>query len=93
MQLVSGLAVYFIMWWMILFLVLPWGAVSSHELGREVEPGTMKAAPVKPRILLKFGITTLLAAVAFAIFYVVTTNNLISLDDIPFMPNFRPVGG
>ena len=93
MQLVSGLAVYFIMWWMTLFFVLPWGASSSHELGREVEPGTMKAAPVKPRILLKFGITTLIAGVVFAIFYFVTTNHLISLDDIPFFPTFRPVGG
>jgi len=93
MELISGLAIYFIVWWMVLFMVLPWGATSSHELGREVEPGTMKAAPIKPRMLLKFFLTTLIAGVVFAIIYVVITNDLISLDDIPFLPEFRPVGG
>jgi len=92
MQLISGIAIYFIVWWMVLFMVLPWGAASSHELGREVDPGTMKSAPVKPRILLKFAITTVLAGVVFAIIYQVITNNLISLDDIPFLPKFRSIG-
>ncbi len=91
MQLISGIAIYFIIWWMVLFLVLPWGAASAHELGLDVDPGTMKSAPVKPRMLLKFGITTLAAGVVFACVYLVITNNLISLDEIPFFPKYRSI--
>jgi len=93
MQPVSAVAIYFIIWWLVLFMVLPWGSTSSHELGREVEPGTMKSAPVKPRILLKFAITTIVAGLVFGAFYLIISQNLIALDDIPFFPTFRPVGG
>lgn len=93
MQLMSGLAIYFIIWWMVLFMVLPWGATSAHEMGEDVETGTMKSAPLKPRIWLKFAITTLIAGVIFSLVYLVITNSLISLDDIPFLPKFRPVDG
>ncbi len=91
MQPVSIAAIYFITWWMVLFLVLPWGTSSAHELGEEVEPGSTKAAPVKPRMLMKFAITTVLSAVVFAIIYVVVTNELISLENIPFFPKFRSI--
>lgn len=91
MQLVSMLAIYFIVWWLTLFIVLPWGASSAHELGEEVEPGQMKAAPVKPRMLLKFGITTIAAGVICAIIYFVAESGVVSLDDIPFFPRFRSI--
>jgi catechol 2,3-dioxygenase-like lactoylglutathione lyase family enzyme len=34
----TGFAVYFIIWWLVLFTVLPWGMRSAHEEGAEVEP-------------------------------------------------------
>lgn len=91
MQLVSAIAIYFVVWWLVLFMVLPWGATSAHEAGEEVDPGTMKSAPLNPRILKKFAITTVLAGVVFAVIYFVASNNLISLDDIPFFPKFRSI--
>ena len=91
MQLVSGLAIYFVVWWMVLFTVLPWGASSAHELDEDVDPGSMKAAPVKPRMLLKFGITTIIAGIIFAIIYLMITKELINLDEIPFFPKFRSI--
>ena len=39
MTLVGGIAIYFVLWWLVLFTVLPWGATSAHELGQEVEAG------------------------------------------------------
>ncbi len=30
MTLVGGLAIYFVLWWLVLFTVLPWGATSAH---------------------------------------------------------------
>lgn len=91
MQLISALAIYFILWWMVLFTILPWGARSAHEADEEVEPGHMRSAPLKPRIALKFAITTVISGIIFAIIYYVITNNLFSLDDIPFGPHFRPI--
>lgn len=89
MQLISGFAIYFIIWWLTLFMVLPWGATSAHEAGQNVAEGTAKAAPLKPRILLKFFITTILAAIIFAAVYFVITSGLIKLDEIPFFPKFE----
>ncbi len=85
----SGIAIYFIIWWMTLFLVLPWGATSAHEAGEDVIEGTAKAAPLKPRIALKFLITTILAAIIFAALDFVFTSGMIKLDDIPFFPKFE----
>ena len=39
-------AIYFIMWWIVLFAVLPWGVRSQTEHGEEVPPGTDPGAPV-----------------------------------------------
>lgn len=48
---------FIIVWWLVLFMVLPFGAAPSEE----ITPGTARSAPAKPRIWIKFLITTLLA--------------------------------
>ena len=58
MNFLTGLAVYFVIWWISLFIVLPWG----NKPEEKVIIGNEKSAPAKPRILVKFLITTLLAA-------------------------------
>jgi predicted secreted protein len=57
----TGFAVYFIIWWLVLFTVLPWGMRSAHEEGAEVEPGNDRAAPVRVNMWRKFVITTVVA--------------------------------
>lgn len=89
MGLITSLAVYFIIWWLVLFTVLPWGARSHHETGEAVEPGNAPSAPVKPRMLLKVGITTLVSLAVFAVVYSVITYRLIDLDSVPFLPEFE----
>ena len=84
MSWISGLAVYFIVWWVVLFTVLPVGVRSAHELGEEVESGHAPSAPVSPRLLWKFLATTLISGVIFACIYVVRTYKLITLDSLPF---------
>ncbi len=83
MALTSALAIYFIIWWVVLFTVLPFGAHSAHELEQEVEEGHAPSAPVSPRLVRKFLITTGVSGVIFAIFYYVQTNKLITLDSFP----------
>ena len=65
-----ALAVYFTFWWVSLFAVLPFGVKSVHETD-EVTPGVEPGAPVAPMLIRKAVLTTLLAAVAFAILLVV----------------------
>ena len=68
MSLISGLAIYFIVWWLCLFVVLPWGVKGQHEDGA-VEPGTDPGAPLRPLLLRKMLATTVLAAIIFAGIY------------------------
>ena len=44
-----GNAVYFVVWWTMLFAVLPFGVHSQRELG-DVVPGTDPGAPNRPRM-------------------------------------------
>jgi predicted secreted protein len=74
-------AVFFLIWWVVLFAVLPWGVHSQHE-GGEVAPGTDPGAPVIPRLGRKLAWTTLVAGVLFAAFYIAFTRHLVSLDGL-----------
>jgi predicted secreted protein len=49
--------IFVIVWWLILFMVLPFGARPPDE----VAPGTTPSAPANPRLGLKFAITTAIA--------------------------------
>lgn len=87
MGLTLGLALYFIIWWTVLFAVLPFGVRTQGEAG-EVVPGTPASAPVAPRMLRTFAITTVVAGVVFALVYAVLAGGLIDLG--LYFPN--PVG-
>ena len=65
MTLPIGLAIFFTMWWIVLFSVLPFGVRSQHE-DADMAPGTDPGAPVAPRLLLKAAITTAVTCVLFA---------------------------
>jgi predicted secreted protein len=68
-----------VVWWLVLFLVLPFGARPPDE----VEPGMATSAPAKPRIGLKFLITTLIALVVTALILWVIDAGLIQLRPAP----------
>jgi predicted secreted protein len=61
----TGFAIYFVFWWIVLFLTLPFGVRSQHEDGEAI-PGTDPGAPVAPRMGRKLIWTTLISAVLFA---------------------------
>ena len=83
----SMLAIYFIVWWIGLFAVLPWGVRSQHEAG-EVTPGTEPGAPMTMRILRVVVANTIFATCVFALFYFNYTQGWITLDDVPFLPRY-----
>lgn len=76
MNIVGALALYFVIWWITLFAVLPFGIRSQHEAG-DVVAGTEPGAPVLPGLLKKAVITSLIAAVIFAgVWYVWVTYDI-----------------
>jgi predicted secreted protein len=74
-------AIYFIMWWTVLFAVLPWGVRSQSETG-EAAPGTDPGAPSVPALGKKLTWTTLISAALFGVFYYCYVTRLITLDDL-----------
>ena len=81
-----GCAIYGIIWFLTLFMVLPFGVVSQHEDGRVV-PGSEAGAPARPMIYRKLVITTLLSAVFYALVYLLLTSGLLAQLDLPFLPD------
>src|ERR1039458_3292590 len=73
------IAFYFIIWWVVLFAILPWGVHSQQESG-EVAPGTDPGAPTANRIGMKLIYTTVAASVVFAIPYPVYVLALIPYE-------------
>ncbi len=70
MSLPLSIAVFFTIWWTVLFAVLPFGVRSLHEEGGGAV-GTDPAAPVNPRLAVKALWTTLVTCVVFALVWLV----------------------
>jgi len=87
MPVTTAVAVFFLIWWVVLFAVLPWGVRSQHESGEALVPGTDPGAPMLPRLMRKLIWTTVVSAVVFAAFYIVYANRLITLEGL-----VRPFG-
>jgi predicted secreted protein len=74
-------AIYFIIWWLVLFTVLPWGVRSQHEHG-DVSPGTDPGAPTIHGLRRKMMWTTVVATAVFAAFYWAFVTRVIAFDDL-----------
>jgi predicted secreted protein len=79
-----GVAIYFIVWWIVLFAVLPIGLRTQDEEG-EVVPGTPASAPAQFRVWRIIALNTVVATVVFALIWWVLTSNWVSLDSLPPM--------
>lgn len=86
MKIGTMIAMYFVIWWICLFAVLPLKVRTQGEVG-DVVAGTPASAPARPDMLLKVGLTSALAAVVFAGLWALLNSGL-SLDDIPFFPKY-----
>ena len=69
----TGIAVYFVSWWLCLFMVLPWGVASPT---RPLD-GAMPGAPAEPRLKQKFLVTSLFAAAVWLGIYLLVNSHLI----------------
>lgn len=75
----TGLMIYAILWWLVLFMVLPFGVRTAEEAGEEAEVGHARSAPVRPRLWMKALATTLISAAIFGLCYGVVATGLFDL--------------
>ena len=66
MTIAMAIAVYFTIWWTVLFAVLPFGVRSAQETGADIPKGADRGAPVAPMLLRKAIATSLIAAALLA---------------------------
>ena len=78
----TGIAIYFIIWWMMIFITLPFNMRPQFEEG-EVADGTEAAAPANPQLLKRMIWNTILSAVVFGAYWAAFFYFDVGLDDLP----------
>jgi predicted secreted protein len=78
MAITTVIAIYFLIWWVTLFAVLPFGVRSQHE-GEDYAQGTDPGAPIMARIGMKLVWTTIVASIVFALLAVIYKYKLIDV--------------
>jgi predicted secreted protein len=74
-----AIAIYVVIWWTVLFAILPFGVRTQAEDG-EVVPGTPESAPTHPRLLRVLLLTTLVSGLVFGGLWVAVRVDLINLE-------------
>lgn len=88
MSWISAAAIYFIIWWTMLFISLPFGLRTQDE-EKDVTLGTVASAPRGPHMRRALILTTILSAVVYGALYYVTHTLGLGIDDIPrVVPTF-----
>jgi predicted secreted protein len=86
---VSVAALYFILWWLVLFATLPFGLKTQDE-EEDVTLGTVSSAPKGPHMLRAFVRTTIVSALILGGFYALTKGLGLGLDNMPrIVPDFQ----
>lgn len=88
MNLLFGVVVYFVVWWITLFAILPLGVRSQVEAG-EVVPGSDTGAPARPDLVRKVVLTTIVSAIIFVGLAAIVRFNLLPLEKFNFLPHMR----
>jgi predicted secreted protein len=85
---ISAIALYFIVWWTVLFAMLPFGLKTQDEAD-DVTLGTVPSAPRGPHMLKVAIRTTIISLLVCGAFYGLTKGLGYSIDDLPkFAPQF-----
>lgn len=74
----TGVAVYFVLWWLVLFAVLPWGTRPVAE--PDAQTG-WRGAPERPQLGRKVLATTLVSAVVWVLVYLAVTSDTLGFRD------------
>jgi predicted secreted protein len=81
MSATTAFAIFFLIWWVVLFAVLPWGVKSQHE-SEDMAPGTDPGAPSTARIGWKLLWTTVVAIALYAVCFMVYAEHWVTVDGL-----------
>jgi predicted secreted protein len=79
---ISYLAIYFLIWWVTLFAIIPFSLRTQDE-DQEVTLGTTASAPKGSHMRRAALRTTIVSALIFAALWFVTVRLGLGIDDIP----------
>ena len=86
MSLFTIAAIYLVVWWLVLFAVLPWGVRGQAE-ENDVTEGTEPGAPVRPDMWRKVAITTVISAVLTGLFIWAGLSGLLDIREWELFQN------
>jgi len=73
----NGLVVFIIIWWLVLFMMLPIGVRSQEECG-DIVDGSEPGAPSLPMMKRKAWWATVAASVIWLIYFIVTETGMLN---------------
>ena len=76
---IAFIGIYLVIWWTVLFAVLPLGTTTYAEAGIEVKDGGDPGAPVDPKLGRKAFTTTWVSGIVFLLGYLAFHFHLIPL--------------
>jgi len=83
MDLAWGISIYFVVWWTVLFAILPLGVRSHAQEGKEVPGGGDPASPVDPKMWRKAFTTTWVSAIVWGVIWLILKFGLITIPQLP----------
>jgi len=89
MGITSALVLFAVIWFMVLFIVLPIRLKTQGDLG-EIVPGTQAGAPEKPQMKKRFKIVTAIALVLWVIIAGTILSGVISVRDLDWFNRMGP---
>jgi len=83
MTAITGIAMYVVIWWIVLFAVLPFGVKPTTEPGGR---GQMTGAPERPMMLKKVVWTSALAALVWLAIFAIVQSDWLQVRDTLTVP-------
>ena len=74
MDIAGSVVTFIITWWLVLFIVLPWGVRQPENR----DPSHADGAPERPMLLIKFAVTTVITGILFTAFWFVADAGIIN---------------
>ena len=87
MAISTAIAIYFLIWWVVLFAVLPWGVRAQ---GEGAVPGTDPGAPAIANLKSKLVWTTIVSTIIFGACWFVYTRGLVTLEGLATLFGLKP---
>ncbi|MSO71700.1 MAG: DUF1467 family protein [Alphaproteobacteria bacterium] len=78
MSIPTAIGLYFVLWWLVLFTVLPWGVRRDEQ----PKPGNDPGAPQRHALVIKFAVTSVITVAPFYLVYWLVSDSGVTLEDL-----------